>query len=69
VPQHQYEPQPQPQPQPRPLLPQQRPEGHKLAVPQPGGGPRRMAPPSRWLTPSPMANNGIRSIRPIMGRQ
>jgi hypothetical protein len=37
-PQPQYEHQPQPQPQPRP-------DGHSLAVPQPGGGLRRMAPP------------------------
>ncbi len=45
-PQPQYEHQPQPQPHPRPPQPQpQRPEGHMLAVPQPGGGLRRMAPP------------------------
>ncbi len=46
-PQPQYEQQPQPQLQPphHPPQPQHRPEGHVLAVPQPGGGLRRMAPP------------------------
>jgi hypothetical protein len=69
-PQLQYEHQPQPQPHPHPHQPQpQRPEGHMLAVPQPGGGLRRMAPPpSKWPT-CRIANSGIRSTRPIQGRQ
>jgi hypothetical protein len=46
-PQYEHQPQPQPQPLPRPLPPQHRPEGHTLAVPQPGGGLRRMAPPQQ----------------------
>jgi hypothetical protein len=58
-PQPQHEQQPQPQPQPHhPPQPQHRPEGHLLAVPQPGGGLRRMAPPSIWPT-CHMANSGI----------
>jgi hypothetical protein len=49
-PQPQYEHQPQPQPHPQPHQPQpQRPDGHILAVPQPGGGLRRMAPPPQQV--------------------
>jgi hypothetical protein len=44
-PQYEHQPQPQPQPPQHPHQPQHRPEGHSLAVPQPGGGLRRMAPP------------------------
>jgi hypothetical protein len=44
-PQYEHQPQPQPQPPHHPPQPQHRPEGHLLAVLQPGGGLMRMAPP------------------------